>query len=386
MKRKIATMVIICILATAFTTVFTTFITPTYADNNSINQLNKEIKENKNKQSEISTEKKVLKKNKEEISREIDGLDKEIDSVSTELGKVEKQLAQITKNIEKTTNEIEKAEKNIDGKNDTLNSRLRVMYMNGNVGYLEVLLSATSIRDFLARKEMVQAIVEHDRDLLKYMKEQRDIIVKKEKELQSQRVSVEVAKNEINKKKNDLIVATRNKERTMKDLEENIEELEKLEDQLIKEAKAIESKIQSLQVKTSPYSGGKMGWPVPGHSRISSPFGYRIHPIFKTRKLHTGIDIPAPTGSAIVAASDGTVIFAGWLGGYGKAVMIDHGGGIVTLYGHNSSLSVSVGTEVTKGQKIAKAGSTGYSTGAHCHFEVRRNGSYEDPIPWLKGN
>lgn len=386
MKRKIATMVMVCILATVFTTVYTTVITPAYADNNSINQLNKEIKENKNKQSEINTEKKALKKSKEEISREIDGLDKEIDSVSSELGKVEKQLAQITKDIEKTTKEIEEAENNIDDKNDTLNSRLRVMYMNGNVGYLEVLLSATSIRDFLARKEMVQSIVEHDRDLLKYMKEQRDIVVKKEKELQSQRASVEVAKNKINEKKNQLVVATRNKERTMKDLEKNIEELEKLEDQLIKEAKEIESKIKSLQVKTGPYSGGKMGWPVPGCSRISSYFGYRIHPIFKTKKLHTGIDIPASTGTAVVAASDGTVIFAGWLGGYGKAVMIDHGGGVVTLYGHNSSLSVSVGTEVTKGQTIAKAGSTGYSTGSHCHFEVRRNGSYEDPIPWLKGN
>lgn len=377
MKRKIATFVLICILAVAFTTV--------YADNSSIDQLNKELKETQKKQNGVSEKKKQKEKNQEEISKEIDLLDKEIDTVSIELGKVEKEIAQITKNIEKTTKEIGEAEEKIDDKNDTLNSRLRVMYMNGNVGYLEVLLSATSIRDFLARKDMVQAIVKHDKDLLKFMKEQREIVVKKEKELQGQRASVEITRRKIDEKKNQLVVATRNKERTMKDLEKDIKELEKLEDQFAKEAEGYQSKIQSLQVKTGPYSGGKMGWPVPGCSRISSYFGYRIHPIFKTRKLHTGLDIPASTGTAVVAASDGTVIFSGWLGGYGKAVMVDHGGGIVTLYGHNSSLSVSVGTEVTKGQTIAKAGSTGYSTGSHCHFEVRRNGVCEDPISWLKG-
>jgi len=373
MKRKIAFVVLIAILAMAFTTV--------YADNS----LNKQLKETQRKQQNVNKEKKELEKTQEELSKEIDNLDREIDSVGLELESVEKQLAKITKDIEKTTNDIKEAEDKIEDKNDTLNSRLRVMYENGNVGYLEVLLSATSISDFLARKEMVQAIVEHDTELLKFMKEQRNIVVKKEKELQGQKASVEVTKRKIDEKKNQLVVATRNKESRMKDLEKDIKELEKMEDQLIKTANEIKSKIRSLQVKTGPYSGGKMGWPVPGHSRISSPFGYRIHPIFKTKKLHTGIDIPAPTGTSIVAASDGTVIFAGWLGGYGKAVMVDHGGGIVTLYGHNSSLSVSVGTEVKRGQTIAKAGSTGYSTGPHCHFEVRRNGSYEDPISWLKG-
>ncbi len=127
-----------------------------------------------------------------------------------------------------------------------------------------------------------------------------------------------------------------------------------------------------------------MTWPAPGNGRVSSPFGYRIHPIFHTKKLHTGIDIPASTGSSIVAASSGTVIHSGWLGGYGNVVMIDHGGGIVTLYAHNSSLTVSKGQSVSRGSLIAKAGSTGNSTGPHLHFEVRQNGKYIDPLPWVR--
>ena len=154
---------------------------------------------------------------------------------------------------------------------------------------------------------------------------------------------------------------------------------------LVKQARELETEILRKQSNNGEYVGGKMLWPVPGHTRISSYFGYRIHPIFKTKKLHTGLDIPAPTGSSVVAAADGTVISSGVLGGYGNAVLIDHGGGIVTLYGHNSSLLVSEGQKVKKGDQISRAGSTGFSTGPHVHFEVRRNGKYEDPIPWVRG-
>lgn len=343
-------------------------------------------KQQKNINSQINQTKNQIKNiqnQTKDVSKQIDELDKKMDNATVELEKVEKDLENLNKNIEKTTEELNIAEKNLEEKKDLFNQRIRVMYQNGNVGYLEVLLSAGNIKDLLSRKEMIQSIADHDKELIQYMKEQRDTIDLKKTELEAQRASVEVTKSKLESRKKDLARVTREKEVFMSRLQQDIKALEKEYDKQNEYAKEIESKIVKLQRETGPYSGGKMAWPVPGHTRISSYYGYRIHPIFKTKKLHTGIDIPAPTGTAIKAASDGTIIYSDWLGGYGKAVMVDHGGGIVTLYGHNSSLVAKVGQKVKRGDTIAKAGSTGNSTGPHCHFEVRKNGAYVDPMPWL---
>ncbi|MBU5313919.1 peptidoglycan DD-metalloendopeptidase family protein [Tissierella carlieri] len=373
-KRKI----IFLVLALIFTFNFI----QAYAD--SVNDLKKQQK-NVNKQIEnTKKEIKAIEQQAKDVSKQIADLDVKMDNATNELNNVEKELQDLENNIEKTTLELKEAEENVNDKQETFNKRLRVMYKNGNVGYLEVLLASSDIKDFLSRQDMIKAIAKHDTELIEYMKEQRDIIDTKKTELEMQKNAVETSKTKLESRRRDLEKATREKKDLMGRLEKDKVAYEKEYDKLNDFAKEIESKIVKLQRNTGAYSGGIMSWPVPGNTRISSPYGYRIHPVFKTKKLHTGIDIPASTGTKVIAANPGTVIYSGTLGGYGKTIMIDHGGGIVTLYGHNSSLVVSEGKEVKKGDTIAKVGSTGVSTGPHCHFEVRKNGAYQDPIPWLK--
>ena len=346
-------------------------------------------KQQKNINQQIDKTKQEIKQIQDrtkDVSKEIDALDIKMDNATTELERVENTLADLNAQIEVTLGELKEAEDKLSEQEETFKKRLRAMYMNGNVGYLEVLLSSGDITEFLSRKDMIQEIAEYDKELIIFMKEQRDTIDTKKIELEAQRASVEVTKSKLEARKRDLEKATREKENLMGRLQQDIKEYERQYDKLNDYAKEIESKIVKLQRETGPYSGGKMAWPVPGYNRITSYYGYRIHPIFKVKKLHTGIDIGAPTGSKITAAADGTVIFADWLGGYGKAMMVDHGGGIVTLYAHNSSFTAKEGQKVKRGDTIAKAGSTGNSTGPHLHFEVRKNGAYVDPVPWLKGN
>ncbi|HEY8362982.1 MAG TPA: peptidoglycan DD-metalloendopeptidase family protein [Tissierellaceae bacterium] len=354
-----------------------------YADK--LDDLKKQQKEVEKKIEDTKNQIKSIDKQTENIKKEIEELDKKMNAVTNEIDQTEKEIADLEIKIEDTTKELEQAENNIEEKQDIFNKRLRVMYKTGTVGYLEVLLSSADIKDFLSRTDMLKAIAKYDTELLKYMKEQRDLIALKKTELEMQKKSLEASKTKLEDRRRELASVTRAKEDSMNRLIQDKKAFEKELDDLNEFADKLKDEIIKMSRNTGPYVGGVMSWPVPGYTRISSSYGYRIHPILKVKKLHTGIDIPAPTGTNIIAANDGVVIFAGTLGGYGNAVMIDHNGGIVTLYGHCSKLLVKEGQEVKKGDTIAKVGSTGLSTGPHCHFEVRVNGAYVDPIPYLKG-
>lgn len=376
LKKRIVTVLLAVILSIPFANVYAK--NPTEIDKLKQEQdkVNQQIKKTQQLMNQVKSEKKS-------VSKAIEQLDQKLNQAEEELTGVENQLSQLEEQIAVTTRELERASTDASSQKELLKKRVRVMYENGNVGYLSVILNSTSFSDFISRMDFLKKIIDFDMNLLGKMKLHRDSVAEKRKQLESELKEKERLKIEIADKKQQVEVAKQDREKTLKDLTKDLKELERQEDALLAQSNEVAKKIISLQSKEK-YVGGKIGWPSPGYYKITSPYGYRTHPILKKKKLHTGIDIAVPSGTTIVAANSGTVIYSGYNGGYGNTVIIDHGGKISTLYAHNSKLLVKVGDKVEKGKAITKSGSTGLSTGPHLHFEVRENGQHVDPLKYLQ--
>lgn len=345
---------------------------------NKLNQIQKTLVETQKKKQEIINQ-------KNDIAAQLKELDKKLNLTSQQLAEAQKRFQEVTAKLEKTRKDLEEAKKKEKEQYDTMKERIKAMYISGEWGYLDVLLNATSFADFISRLDIVKCIIDFDANLFDTYKKQREIIAEKEKQLAQMQKEAQDYKNQIAARQRELQVAMASREGLMRDLERQRKYYEEQEDQLLRESKQLEKVIQDLQRKSKlKYSDGKLLWPVPSSSIITSPFGMRLHPILGTSRMHTGIDISAEMGADIVAAANGQVIFSGYYGGYGYAVIIDHGDGISTLYAHCSALLVKEGDMVKRGQVIAKIGSTGLSTGPHLHFEVRKNGVPVNPMDWLK--
>jgi len=348
-----------------------------------IEQVNQQLQELQNQRQGIDAAIRDNSREQKSVQEQLNYLSGEIQKAEQELNSLNNKITDTENRIADTQQALEEAILSIEEKQDLLAKRLNAMYRNGNVAYAEVLFNSKDFSELLSNMDMVKLIVESDVELLQFMEEQRIVIEDKKAELEVNRRYLAELKHTVENQREYLVVTRGEQQRLQAELETEKQAMEAQLNQLEKEAKNLEQVLVNLQ-SDRVYEGGEIRWPVPGHSRISSPYGNRIHPILGTRRFHSGIDIPAPTGTNIIAAGSGTVAFAGNRGGYGRTVFVDHGGGIITLYAHCNTLLVSEGQRVDAGQTIAKVGSTGMSTGPHLHFEVRKNGKYVDPMPWLR--
>jgi len=339
----------------------------------------------KNVQNKLNKTRKELKEGKQKeksLTNQIIKIQEDINETENSIKKLEGNIQDTKIKVVEVQGKLARAEQMVSEQSKALNARLRSMYLNDSgISVLEVIFGSESITDFMSNMDMVEKIYDNDTKMLNRLKDNKDLIGKEKQRLASLENTLEKQQMQHENKKNNLANSQHNiavlKNQVALDNKKLAEEI----DALNQEANRITSEIRRLQSKGTQYTGGVFIWPVTG--KITSPFGYRIHPVLKERKLHTGIDIAASSGTPVKAANAGTVIKAGAAGSYGNMVMIDHGGGIVTLYAHNSRIAVSTGTQVQKGQVISYVGSTGRATGPHLHFEVRVNGDYKNPMGWL---
>ena len=348
-----------------------------------INQKKEEQSEIKDQQKEVQNELSKVADDIKDLQASVDEINNKIAQIAAEIKETEEKIEDKKEEIKDKKAEIKKKQEEIQAQESGLNQRLVVMYKNGSIGFFDVLMGSNSISEFVSNVEMIQKIYENDVEVLKVLEKEHKKLEKEKKKLQKEEEELKVIQDDLAQKKKDLDAKVAELNVKQGELNKKKKVLEDKEDELKAAADKLVQEIKKLQDASRVYSGGAFTWPVPSSTYISSSFGYRIHPIFRTWKLHTGTDIGASYGANIVAAAEGKVIMAQWYGGYGNCVMIDHGSGIVTLYGHCSGYACSVGQEVKRGQVVAYVGSTGNSTGNHCHFEVRINGEYVNPMKYF---
>lgn len=338
------------------------------------NQMNEANEQLEGVQSDIS-----------ENLQQVQKLDEKIANSQQELDDLNKKISDLQASSDDVEEKLKTAEENYNNQKALLDSYLVAVQESSDTQYLDVLLTSRSLTEFLSNYFFITELASTEMDLLKDMQTKKDEIASSKEKLDKNKQELSTIKANQTKTATVLANTKSVRENFMSKLSDQEKEIQAKIDEYNSQYNAINNEILQLAQNgiATQYIGGQLAWPVPGYTVISSKYGMRTHPITGVYKLHTGVDIRAPLGATFIAANDGIVTKAGMNAAYGNMVMIDHGGGVSTLYAHGSEILVQVGQQVKRGDPVLKVGSTGYSTGPHAHFEVRLNGVVTDPMPYI---
>ena len=406
MESKILTIIIICLVLLSFSiNVFSNNeMTNSQANNVTNSELNTignveannmTLQDQKNEIDNKLNESNIrLEYVQSEISASLQKVQELNDSIAEYEKKytdIQNQINSLEQEIANTDTELVTIEAEYERKDKLLKKRVVAMYEDGDASYLDVLLSSRSLIEFLSNYYMLEQIIELDNNMLDELEKQKNTIEKKKAEQEQKKVDLRVAKA----KEGQMQILMQNQKMLQENYAAKLTNEEKELHDKIEAYKAEQAEIERLIQEAIQwsgnlaiqYKGGVMIWPVGIEGTyITSSYGNRLHPVQGVNRYHDGIDIGnAGFGAPVVAAADGFVTYAGVMGGYGNCVMINHGDGIITLYGHGQEIKTTLGASVKQGDVIMAVGSTGVSTGPHLHFEVRKYGVPVDPIPYLSG-
>lgn len=427
MKRTTAVRVICIVLALIFVLSLLTVIIPTRASAVSQSEINAlQAKRDQIRAQQVEQQNQIdgLRNEKAGVLEQKAALDQEANLTQEEINVVQEQIELYADLIVEKKAELEEAKAEEAEQSELFRARMREMEEGGKLSFIVVLLESRSISDLLTRIDMISEIMSYDKALEKALMDARAKVEEAEKALEDAKAEQEAKKGELEARKADLMAQVAEAEALVKSLEADIEAYKAAYDETEAAKQALQREIdakvaqmeaerraaeeaarkaaeeaarqqaqqqqqqqqsqptQPTQPTTPTYTtgSGSMIWPCPSCHTITSYFGWRIHPITGTNKYHSGVDIGASYGATVIAADSGTVITAGWVSGYGNCIVISHGNGVSTLYGHLSSIAVSSGQSVSQGQTIGYVGSTGNSTGPHLHWEVTVNGERQNPL------
>jgi murein DD-endopeptidase MepM/ murein hydrolase activator NlpD len=352
-----------------------------------------------NIQDSISDKKEELdsiNKEKSSVEKALNNLEEKMKTSSAALSELNGKVSDLSSQVEELEKGIANSQTSLSEQNELFKKRVRAMYISGNQGYLDLILNSSSFSDFLARIDSLKKVMEYDKKLITNIEAHKEDLEYQKNEIEKKKKEATTLKLQADGKLKELQNTSDEKKLLMADLEKDKAAYERAIKEEENQSKAIAAIVKQIQKQkeeekknqqgggssSANSSIGKLYCVTGKQTYITSPYGWRIHPVLGTKKFHAGMDIGVWTGSKIYSLADGVVIYSGWMSGYGNVIMVDHGS-LTSLYAHNSSLVGKVGQKVKGGQLIAYSGNTGLSSGPHLHFEIRKeNGETTDPKPY----